>query len=111
MEAGEKDIVWMGDSLEVLSGFPKAVKVDLGIDLYRLQIGSVPLDAKPMKSVGRGVRELRARDSNDQYRTMYVVKKGDLIVVLHSFIKKTQKTSKSDVDLAKQRLKEFNNQA
>jgi phage-related protein len=111
MAKGEKDIVWMGDSLEVLSGFPKAVKIDLGSDLYRLQIGSVPLDVKSMKTVGRGVRELRARDSNDQYRTMYVVKKGDLIVVLHSFIKKTRQTSKSDINLAKQRLKEFNSQA
>jgi phage-related protein len=59
MAKGEKDIVWMGDSLEVLSGFPKAVKIDLGSDLYRLQIGSVPLDVKSMKTVGRGVRELR----------------------------------------------------
>jgi len=111
VDRDEKDIVWMGDSLEVLSGFPKSVKVDLGSDIYRLQIGSVPLDSKPMKTVGRGVRELRARDSNDQYRTMYVVKKGDLVVVLHSFIKKTRQTSKSDINLAKQRLKEFNSQA
>lgn len=72
----------MGDSLEVLQGFTKAVRIDLGSDLRRIQIGEMPLDSKPMKTVGRGARELRARDRNNQYRTMYVVKKSDEIVVL-----------------------------
>ena len=101
----EKDIVWLGDSLEILQGFPKTVRIDLGGDLRRIQIGEVPLDSKPMKTVGRGVRELRARDRNNQYRTMYVVKKGDNIFVLHSFIKKSRTTSKADIKIAKERLK------
>ena len=65
----------------------------------------MPLDSKPMKTVGRGVRELRARDRNNQYRTMYIVKKGDDIFVLHSFIKKSRTTSKADIKIAKERLK------
>jgi phage-related protein len=101
----EKDIVWLGDSLEVLQGFPKTVRIDLGSDLRRIQIGEVPLDFKPMKTVGRGVRELRTRDRNNQYRTMYIVKKGDDISVLHSFIKKSRTTSKADIKIAKERLK------
>lgn len=105
MGGKEKDIVWMGDSLEVLQGFPKTIRIDLGSDLRRIQIGEVPLDSKPMKTVGRGVRELRARDRNNQYRTMYVVKKGDDIFVLHSFIKKSRTTSKADIKIAKERLK------
>ena len=105
MGGKEKDIVWLGDSLEVLQGFPKTVRIDLGIDLRRIQIGEVPLDSKPMKTVGRGVRELRARDRNNQYRTMYIVKKGDDIFVLHSFIKKSRTTSKADIKIAKERLK------
>lgn len=105
MEGKEKDIVWLGDSLEVLQGFPKAVRIDLGSDLRRLQIGEMPLDSKPMKTVGRGVRELRARDRNNQYRTMYVVKKSDEIVVLHSFVKKSKTTPKADIKVATERLK------
>ncbi len=105
MGGKEKDIVWLGDSLEVLHGFPKTVRIDLGSDLRRIQIGEVPLDSKPMKTVGRGVRELRARDRNNQYRTMYIVKKGDDIFVLHSFIKKSRTTSKADIKIAKERLK------
>ena len=105
MGGKEKDIVWLGDSLEVVQGFPKIVRIDLGSDLRRIQIGETPLDSKPMKTVGRGVRELRARDRNNQYRSMYIVKKGDDIFVLHSFIKKSRTTSKIDIDIAKERLK------
>jgi phage-related protein len=107
MSAAEKDIVWMGDSLDVLQSFPKIVRADLGGDLRRLQIGEMPLDSKPMKTLGAGVRELRARDRNNQVRTMYVARKGTEIVVLHCFIKKSRTTSKTDIRTAKERLKAF----
>jgi len=60
-----------------------------------------------MKTVGSGVRELRARDRNNQYRTMYVTRMGTKIVVLHSFIKKSRTTPKADIETAKQRLRAF----
>ncbi len=107
MSKDEKDVVWLGDSLDVLQAFPEAVRADLGGDLRRLQIGEMPLDSKPMRTVGAGVRELRARDRNNQFRTMYVAKKGTDIVVLHCFIKKSRTTSKSDINTAKERLKAF----
>jgi phage-related protein len=107
MSETERDIVWMGDSLNVLQSFPKTVRADLGSDLRRLQIGERPLDSKPIKTVGPGVRELRARDRNNQFRTMYVAKKGAEIVVLHCFIKKSRTTAKIDINTAKERLKAF----
>ena len=107
MSKEEKDVVWMGDSLDVLQAFPKAVRADLGSDLRRLQIGEMPLDSKPMKTVGPGVRELRARDRNNQFRTMYVARKGTEIVVLHCFVKKSRTTPKNDINTAKERLKIF----
>ena len=107
MSKEEKDVVWMGDSLDVLQAFPKAVRADLGSDLRRLQIGEMPLDSKPMKTVGPGVRELRTCDRNNQFRTMYVARKGTEIVVLHCFVKKSRRTPKNDIDTAKERLKVF----
>ena len=107
MSKDEKDVVWLGDSLDVLQAFPKAVRADLGGDLRRLQIGEVPLDSKPMRTVGAGIRELRAHDRDNQFRTMYVARKGTDIVVLHCFIKKSRTTSKSDIDTAKARLRAF----
>lgn len=107
MSETERDVVWMGDSLNVLQSFPKTVRADLGSDLRRLQIGEKPLDSKSIKTVGPGVRELRARDRNNQSRTMYVAKKGAEIVVLHCFIKKSRTTAKIDINTAKERLKAF----
>ncbi len=107
MSKVEKNIVWLGDSLEVLKGFPRTIRADIGGELRRLQIGEMPLDAKPMKTVGPGVRELRARDRNNQFRTLYVTRKGNDLVVLHAFIKKSRATSKSDIKTARDRLKAF----
>jgi len=103
----EKDIVWMAESLDVLQEFPRAGRCDLGADLRRLQFGEMPLDSKVMRTVGPGVRELRTRDRNNQFRTMYVARKGTAIVVLHCFIKKSRTTSKSDINTAQERLKAF----
>lgn len=81
------------------------VREALGSDLRRLQLGEIPLDSTPMKTVGPGVRELRARDRNNRYRVIYVVRKGTEIVVLHSFVKKSRTTPKADIDLARKRMK------
>jgi len=107
MGRDEKDIIWLGDSLSVLQAFPKSVRIDLGSDLRRLQIGELPKDFRPMKTVGSGVRELRARDRNNQYRTIYVIRMRTKVVVLHSFIKKSRTTPKADIDTARERLRAF----
>ena len=41
------------------------------------------------------------------YRVMYFTKIEDTIVVLHSFEKKSRKTSASDLETTRQRLKRF----
>ncbi|MEX2327138.1 MAG: type II toxin-antitoxin system RelE/ParE family toxin [Pseudomonadales bacterium] len=107
MSETERHIVWMGDSLNVLQSFPKPVHADFGSDLRRLQIGEKPIDSRSIKTEGPDVRELRARDRNNQYRTMYVAKKGTEIVVLHCFIKKSRTTAKIDINTAKERLNAF----
>ena len=60
-----------------------------------------------MASVGAGVREIRVRDEAGIFRVMYVAKFADAIYVLHCFQKKTQQTSRSDIELAKSRYKEL----
>ena len=109
MAAGrdEKDIVWLGDSLALLRKFPKTARIALGSDLRRLQLGELPIGSKPMKIVGRGVRELRARDHNNQYWAIYVARMAAKIVVLHSFMKKSRTTSRTDMVIARERLKAF----
>ncbi len=63
--------------------------------------------SRPMPSVGTGVAELRVRDSSGIYRAFYVLKIADSIVIIHAFLKKTQKTPESEISLGKKRLKEM----
>jgi phage-related protein len=57
-----------------------------------------------MPSIGIGVNEIRVHAENE-YRVIYVAKFSEAVYVLHAFAKKTRQTSKSDIELAKQRYR------
>lgn len=104
-----KPVHWMGDSLKVLRSFPDEVQDDIGHSLMIIQAGLMPLDAKPLKEVGSGVFEIVTRYDGDTYRTVYAIKIGTHIYVLHVFQKKSKsgiKTPQQDIDLIVKRLKE-----
>ncbi len=63
-----------------------------------------------MSSIGSGCREIRVRDKDGTFRVFSVATIGETVYVLNAFQKKTQKTSKVDLDLAKQRYGEIGNQ-
>jgi len=74
--------------------------------MHRLQQGLEPDDWKPVPSVGSGTIEVRIH-TGTEHRVFVVSKFAEAIYVLHAFEKKTQKTSKADIDLAKRRYKEL----
>ena len=102
-----KEITFLGDSLDCLRDFPIETKQDAGYELHKVQCGEDPTDFKPMKTVGSGVMEIRLKDSSGIYRIVYTAKIGDMVYVFHAFQKKTQKTAKTDLDLAKARYKQL----
>jgi phage-related protein len=51
--------------------------------------------------------ELRVRTGNDILRIVYSFRKGRIIILLHIFIKKKQRTSIRDLEIARKRLKEI----
>jgi len=65
----------------------------------------MPDDWKPLKTIGKGVSEIRIRDESGAYRIIYIARLLDAVYVLHAFQKKTQKTRDVDLNLAKRRLK------
>lgn len=97
-------IAWEGDSKKVISGFPKAVKEDLGFALLQLQDGKIPPNIRPMKSIGPGVFEIKEADERAWYRVIHLSKIADTIHVLHCFEKESAKTSKKGLETAKIRL-------
>lgn len=76
-----------------------------GFQLDQVQHGNEPNDWKPMTSVGAGVREIRIRDAAGAFRVLYLAKLADAVYVLHCFQKKTEKTAKIDLELAKRRYR------
>lgn len=99
-----KPIEFLGDSLRSLREFPDDAKHDAGYQLDRVQHGLQPDDFKPMPTIGKGVEEIRVRDDSGAYRIIYTARLADAVYVLHAFQKKTQATSKRDIELAKQRF-------
>lgn len=97
-------IIWLGNTRDVVRSWPVKTRQRAGEELFRLQIGSEPLHWRSMKSVGRGVREIKISEGG-QYRVFYVMRRSEGIVVLHAFEKKTQRTLKSDIEQGKKRLK------
>ena len=102
-----KPIAFRGRSLDDLRAFPLAARRDAGYQLDQVQHGREPDDCKPMPTVGSGVREIRIHDSSGAYRVMYIAKFAKAVYVLHCFQKKTQKTSKPDLDLVAKRYREL----
>lgn len=95
-----------GDSLEVLSAFPAAVKSALGFSLRQLQVGLPPTcQTRSMNSIGAGVYELKEADERTWYRAIYLSKVNEIIYVLHYFEKDSRKTDRRDIEVAAQRLK------
>lgn len=59
------------------------------------------------KYLEAGLWELRIKAGNDILRIIYTFEKGQIIILLHVFIKKKQKTPISEIEMARKRLKEI----
>ena len=102
-----KPVEFRGNSLDDLRAFPLSARREAGHQLDQVQNGQEPDDWKPMNTVGQGVKEIRIRDAAGAFRIMYVAKFADAVYVLHCFQKKTEKTSKTDLDLAAKRYRDL----
>ena len=102
-----KAVEFRGSALDDLRSFPAGARRAAGYQLDLVQNGREPNDYKPMPSIGQGVQEIRIREAEGAFRVIYLAKFEDAVYVLHCFQKKTQKTSRSDLDLATRRYKDL----
>ena len=106
-----KDLVFHGTCRSDLKDFPPEVRRAAGYQLDRIQAGLEQNDSKPMVNIGQGVNKIRIREDSGQYRVIYVAKLADAVHVLHAFQKKTKRTAKADLDLARKRYNEIARQS
>lgn len=100
-----KAVIWMGGSREDMRAFPADARRQAGYQLDQVQRGVEPEDWKPLRTIGQGIRELRIRGASGAFRVVYIATLPKGVYVLHCFQKKTQKTSRKDIRLAKLRFK------
>lgn len=59
------------------------------------------------KYIEAGLWELRIKSGTDILRIIYTFKKGQIIILLHLFVKKKQKTPVDELKIARKRLLEI----
>ena len=84
-----------------LKSLSKKDKRIIGQDLKTVEMGW-PIGMPLVRSLEGGLWEVRSSLSQGIARIVFNMKNGKMIL-LHSFIKKTQKTNKQDLDLAKKK--------
>ena len=102
-----KPICFLGDALKCLRAFPAEARQDAGYQLDLVQRGSQPDDFKPMPTIGKGVEEVRVRDDAGAWRVIYTARLADAVYVLHAFQKKSQSTSRHDIEIARERFSQL----
>ena len=108
MARNTRNISWVKAAQKDFLKFPAAVREDMESALTIAADGSKADSAKPLKGLGAGVFQITKRYDTDTYRTVYGLRIGEDIWVVHAFKKKSKtgiKTPKDDVDLIKNRIK------
>jgi phage-related protein len=91
--------------LDWLRGLDKDDRRTIGLDLMRVQFGW-PIGRPLVGSLGDGLWEVRSSLPNQRISRLILCFHDQTLVVLHGFIKKTQKTPADDLTLARRRMKE-----
>ena len=86
---------------EWLRGLSKADKRAIGSDIKTVQYGW-PIGMPVVRKLDTGLWEVRSRLDQHISLVLFTVH-GETMVLLHGFIKKSQKTPKGDLQLAKDR--------
>lgn len=83
---------------------PLQAKTFIGLEKLR----NKSYHAEPLsKHIELGLWELRIKAGTDILRIIYTFRRGRIILLLHVFIKKKQKTPKGELEIARKRLKEI----
>lgn len=87
-----------------LKSLTKAERRIIGEDIKLVQAGW-PLGMPLVGSLGKGIWEVRSTLSTTIARVLFVMSGGRMVLV-HGFIKKTQKTPSQDLEIGLKRAKE-----
>ena len=91
---------------EWLKALPIADRRAVGLDLMRVQF-RWPVGMPLCRALGDGLWEVRSTLPSKRIARVIFCFAEEVLVALHAFIKKTQKTPAADLAIARERMKEI----
>ena len=91
---------------EEIMALPKTLRAGFLFLTNKMEEHGPHLGMPYTRAMGKGLFEIRIKGQEGIARVFYCTKIGREIVMLHSFIKKTEQTPKKELDVAKKRMKE-----
>jgi phage-related protein len=89
---------------EWLQGFDAADRKAIGEDIKDVEF-SWPIGMSLVRALGHGIWEVRSSLAGGRIARVLFCIEPDYLVLLHGFLKKTQKTPQQEIDLAIKRMK------
>ena len=102
-----RSISWVKVALKDFASFPDGAQREILGALTIAAEGRKADIAKPMNGLGAGVFEVALKYRSDAYRTVYALRLGEDIWVLHAFQQKAKqgiKTPRKHVELIRRRI-------
>jgi phage-related protein len=90
---------------EWLQSLTKPEKFRVGVDIWKVQ-SEWPIGMPHVRPLGNGLHEVRSSLPRGIARVLFIVD-GDDLVLLHGFIKKTQKTPSEALAQAEKRRRDY----
>ena len=102
------DIIYYSEAVQdEIFELPDTLAARYVVLTRRMQAIGPNLGEPHTKSMGNGLFELRLKGAEGIARVFYCTLIGKRIVMLHSFVKKTDRTPKRELEVAHNRLKEI----
>ncbi len=89
-----------------LLGLDKADRATIGIDIKDVEFGW-PIGMPLCRSLGDQLWEVRSNLAGGRIARVLFFVRGNEIILLHSFMKTTQRTPRHEINLARRRMKDL----
>jgi len=96
---------------DFINELPLKLQAKLLVDLKKLQLNGSLLREPLSKFLEDGIFELRTKLATNIIRTLYFFEIDKKIIITNGFKKKTQKTPKKQIEIAKEYRKDYFRQA
>lgn len=101
------EIKYYSESVRLsIDAWPVGIRAVYARITERMQVFGPNLGMPFTQAMGGGLFEIRAKGKEGIGRAFFCTVVGQEIVILHAFIKKSQKTPRRELDVARKRLQE-----